>query len=638
MAKALSIKNFLFFSIFFISLCSSFRVAAQLLSLPLQKQQANFRQRSLPAEADTLLLPFWDDFSRSTSVVDTLLWLASPNVAVTNTIAVRPPSFNVVTFDGLTASGRPYSQDAGESGLSDSLKSQPINLALEEVLAEEQASVYLSFYWQLQGLGERPDNQDSLKLSFLAEDGLWYQVWSEGGREEIDSAAFKQEIISLEEEGERLEKNFFHEGFQFKFESFNRQSGQYDLWHVDYIYLNKNRSLSDLYYQDRAISDLPASLFYPYTAIPISQFFAAPEEYINPVFPFTVFSFEEPGKEEAVEYNIATTTLSGDTVAVQAEKALIQDEFGNLLEGQQYFALEAPGITKEALLPYAGADSLYLLSRIQLTSEEGSPLFGANDTALIVNVLHDYFAYDDGTAEYGLALTGGSNVQLAYEFTLEEQDTLTHLNFYLPYFNENLSGQFVDLKVWRSLGVDEGTPDELIYTERDVVLRNSDSLNEFSSFKLRQAQVLEPGTFYIGLAKKSEGFLALGLDRNTDSREKVWVSVDGSTWFQEQEETGSLMIRPRFEQNVDPLVLSSEDKIINYPVSIFPNPSNGKFTIASTALRIEIYNNHGQLVRAYLQERGNNRTAIDIQGQAVGFYIVKLIFKDTTVSKKILLK
>lgn len=635
MSKAASINRFFFFLL--PALLGSFAAHAQLQLRALETAPTSnarllqLQQRASSFAADTLSLPFWDDFSTSASVPDTNRWQKGPDVAVTNTIAVLPPSVNVATFDGLQASGRPYSQDPNLSGPSDTLLSLPINLGAASLPTAEQPSVYLSFYWQLQGRGNRPDEQDSILLYFLDADSAWHQVWSQGGNEAIDSAAFQQEIIGLQQAGTSLGANFFHAGFQFMFISENRQSGQYDLWHLDYVFLDSNRSSSDIYYQDRTISELPTSLFYPYTAMPISQYFAAPEKYTNPVFDWTAFNLQGPATDEPVDYYIATLNESGDTVANIVERGLF------ILNGQEYLNIQAPGLEPDALQDYAQQDSLYLTTSLWLISQEPRPYLNFNDTAHIRNVLHDYFAYDDGSAEYGIEVIGNRGVRVAYAFNLEVRDTLTHIDLYLPYFSQGLGGQFVDLKVWKRLNLNGEGTDSLLLTQRDVSLNNSSGLNEFNSYELRAPLVLEPGTFYIGFEKRSDRFLALGFDRNTNHQDKVFVSRDASSWSPGQDEPGSLMMRPRFREGVDPDVLSSKESLLDYPVSIYPNPNRGSFKVISEARQLQVFNSQGQLLAEYAQPAGTFETSIRLEGQPAGLYILKLRFKDATVTKKVLI-
>jgi hypothetical protein len=622
---------------------SSPAAMAQLRLIPLEpspaqapgsKQAAGGQMRHYSSH-ESLRLPFWDDFSFTKSVPDSSLWQNSEHIAVTNTVAVNPPSYNTATFDGIDAFGQPYSQDPNESGEADSLVSHPINLGSEELSAAAQASVYLSFYWQLQGRGNRPDPEDSLKLYFLDDQSVWHAVWREGGRQEIDSAAFKQEIISLQQTGNTLGVNFFHDEFRFKLASHNRRSGMYDLWHVDYIYLDKDRNSSNIYYQDRSISAIPSSLFSPYTALPIDQYFAAPHKYTSPEFSFTAFSLEQPGKYEPVNYSIVTLHKN-DTVYELAQKR----PFQSLLEGQQYFDVVNPGIDPSSLRAYRqDRDSLYLSTLVKLFSEEALPFFNHNDTARIENVLHDYFAFDDGSAEYGMEVRGGRGVRIAVEFSLELRDTLTHLDLYLPYFRQSAGGQYVDIKIWKRLADEENEQtDSLLYTERDVMLANSPGLNQFISYPLRFAQKLEPGTFYIGIEKRSDRFLVLGFDRNTDSRDHVYVSTDGFSWHHGMEDAGSLMLRPRFEQGVSPDVLSSREPAYSYPVNLYPNPSNGSFRVVSEARLLQVYNSQGQLLKTVEPAPGSFESFIDLRGHSGGLYIVKLHFKDAIISKKILIK
>lgn len=616
-------------------------VQAQLRLLPLEsgagrqapKSNPTARQLDSHPEQEPLSLPFWDDFSSSRDVPDTLRWFNSPQVAITNTLAVRPPSFNTATFDGIDAAGRPYSQDSNASGPSDSLVSHPIRLGPTAVTDGERSSVYMSFFWQLQGHGNRPDSEDSLRLYFRGEDAKWHVVWEESGREEHDGESFQQELISLQQAGSSLGINFFHDDFQMKFVSRNRQSGMYDLWHIDYIYLDKNRSSSHRYYQDRTISVLPVSLFAPYTALPIAQYFAAPQKYTSEAFNFTAFSLEQPGQYEPMNYSIVTMH-GGNTVAELARNRPFQD----LLQGQQHFEVLTAGIEPAALQAYyQGQDSLYLSTLIKLFSEEGRPFFNQNDTARVSSVLHDYFAYDDGSAEYGLEFIGSRGVRLAVAYELEVRDTLTHVELYLPYFQQSLGGQFVDIQIWKRLGSEGGDADSLLYTERDVQLTNSPALNQFNSYQLRFPQVMEPGTFYVGIEKRSDRFLVLGFDRNTDTRDKVFVSTDGRYWSPDMEDEGSIMLRPRFEQGISPDVLGVRQPGPAYPVQLFPNPNRGQFRVVSEARQLQLFNSQGQLLKVVEQAAGSRETVIDLQAHTSGLYFIKLLFKDAIVTKKVLI-
>lgn len=77
----------------------------------------------------------------------------------------------------------------------------------------------------------------------------------------------------------------------------------------------------------------------------------------------------------------------------------------------------------------------------------------------------------------------------------------------------------------------------------------------------------------------------------------------------------------------------SENKSLGENVFLFPNPSNGDFTIKSSEeiLSVEIYNAMGELVKEMKNNSGNS---INIRGDAFvnGLYVVRIFGKDNTVS------
>src|SRR5690606_38799936 len=116
-----------------------------------------------------LTLPFFDDFSKPTSGLypDTMRWKDRYSVWVNDGMAIRPPTINVATFDGLDSAGRPYSaNDILLTGYADELTSQPIDLSVAALSVAERPSVYLSFFYQWQGNIEAPDEKDFLELDF----------------------------------------------------------------------------------------------------------------------------------------------------------------------------------------------------------------------------------------------------------------------------------------------------------------------------------------------------------------------------------------------------------------------------------------------------------------------------------------
>ncbi|AHM63237.1 hypothetical protein D770_24960 [Flammeovirgaceae bacterium 311] len=580
----------------------------------------------LALPGDSLSLPFWDDFSYAGQRPDSVLWPFNTTSTISYGQAINPPSWGVATFDGIDANGTPYAT-TNSVGRTDSLQSAPIRL---DMLAEpEKASVYLSFYWQLQGLGERPDQLDSLRLYFLDSDTIWHQVWSQGGNPDTDPAVFQQELISLQNSGNQRGVNFFHPGFRFKFQSFSRQNGQFDEWHLDWVYLNSGRNSEDRYYEDRAISSAFTSLFSPYTAIPKEQLFANPATYLKAENLFVVHSLWRPGIDEVLTYDLSVHTENDEAVRVLESDRLLISNQGALLRGQSYFTEDASGLTAADLAPLAERDSFTLVTRLLLRSEEPQEFFHRNDYLEIRNPVHDYFAYDDGTAEISVSLNGRGQ-RLAYGFTLEVADTLTGISFYAPSFNTSARGSNLDLKIWSNLAGVNGEEDVLRYTQNVNVQRQG--VNGFVTYELNNPQVLQAGQFYIGLEQVTTDPVALGFDLNTDGNATLYQSTDGIEWSGTSSLEGSLMMRPHFKKGVDPLTLGVKN-IIFPPLSIYPNPTRDRLWIESEARHLRLYDTQGRLM---LAQPATARTELQLGHLQPGLYLLQLEYKQGVQSKRVL--
>lgn len=116
-----------------------------------------------------LTIPFKDDFSNSHVYPNAGLW-SDQNVFVNNDFAINPPNSGAATFDVLDQTGKVYSTASYQLFVADYLTSNIIRLDsvfLPEIKNISPAdSVYFSFYYQIQGRGDRPEKGDSLVLQF----------------------------------------------------------------------------------------------------------------------------------------------------------------------------------------------------------------------------------------------------------------------------------------------------------------------------------------------------------------------------------------------------------------------------------------------------------------------------------------
>ena len=190
-------------------------------------------------QSPPLTLPFFDDFSKplNDTYADTALWESSYSIRVNDGMAIKPPTINVATFDGLDSSGMAYNpNEVLLTGYTDQLISRTIDLSENQVSLSQRSTVYLSFFYQWQGNVEAPDEKDFLELGFKTADvNSWQTVMTIYPNGDNDPTVFYDTIIQVTGD------LFFHDAFQFRIRSFGRLSGPYDTWHVDYVYLNKNR-------------------------------------------------------------------------------------------------------------------------------------------------------------------------------------------------------------------------------------------------------------------------------------------------------------------------------------------------------------------------------------------------------------
>ncbi|MBC7426671.1 MAG: hypothetical protein H7321_09065, partial [Bacteroidia bacterium] len=199
---------------------------------------------------DTLKLPFFDEFVKAGPFPDPKKW--TDNQAYVNaTFALSPPSYGVATLDNLNSKGNPYNTLSGKtSSRSDSLTSQPINLktrlaGMTTVKYTPADSVYLSFFYQSQGLGDLLDNSDTLILEFKDTFKKWSRVWAVTGTK---TKPFKQILQGI------IDGKYLGPDFQFRFVNYTKNTGNLNQWHLDYIRINRARNRHDTLVEDLAIN------------------------------------------------------------------------------------------------------------------------------------------------------------------------------------------------------------------------------------------------------------------------------------------------------------------------------------------------------------------------------------------------
>lgn len=511
--------------------------------------------------SQSITLPFFDDFSQNkTSIPNPKLWI-NGGVSINNTFPINQPSVNVATFDSRNTAGIPYNfSNKFAYGSTDTLTSRPIDLSTSS-LAD---SVYLSFYWEAKGLGELPDSDDSLVVSFLNDKNQWKTIWRQEG---ISKDAFTQKILVVNK------TEYFHKNFQFRFETRGRQSGAFDMWHVDFVYLNKKRRLRDIYTQDIALRSFKNNYLKRYSAMPLRQYLVNPSAETNSSMEVLVSTLQRNARLVNFTWTVA------DTVS---KRTLLNEKGGN----ETITTPNSPNKKNNVPVFSSFPQKQAVLKFTQKIAYEGTgttivpdstnnipdAFLLSNDSVSIYTPLLDYYAYDDGTAETG-ADTDQSLGKVAIKFVLSKADTVNAVRFnFTPYFKD-ISGQFFLLQIMESAN---GKPGKILH-QQSVKVKYANEINGFIEYPL-DLNIAVKDTFFVAWTKVNDDVIGVGVDKNSDFGSNIYYSL-GNEWIQNKSLKGSLMVRPMMGfkansagQNGSPL---ANEEPNDKQFLVYPNPTTG---------------------------------------------------------------
>lgn len=568
-----------------------------------------------------LTLPFVDDFSTHFPYPDSMRWL-DRDVFVNTTLAERPLTVGVATFDGLDPAGSPYGEKAG---FSDNLTSAFIDLS-------GQTEVYFSFFAQPKGVGIKPRTRDSLVVDFRNEQGEWVRVWQMEGlsndfsiSDPAPDFAFNRWIIA---------DSFMHKSFQFRFRNKSKNEGLQELWHVDYIRIGED-DLTRETFRDIAFRYLPTTILDPYSSMPANQF------EIKEVRRNIISRLNNLDQVDLTMNDPTLTIKSGNQTLLR--RTFIEPVQAWLLpRGASSFDFDMndQGSTNYEELQSGlfgvikPGEKHSILSTLNFTRAD--EILGATSNNLVQQTTRfdNYYSYDDGTAESAIIDRGAPGVRptvLAMEFHNNAPDQLQGVQIQIPHIEGNSSSQFFNLFVWID-SLDDSP--EYVQTGVKVYYPDTyfDTLQGFTTYALVDSNDqkidldLPEGQFYIGWEQVdiSGQKIPIGYDLNSPAGINFMHFNVGQGWqsgLSSGLRHGSLMIRP---------VLGAEEviptKTNNFTewkeLWLFPNPSEGVVYldgVAGSAGKIEIFNLLGQLLFETTIQR-----SIDLSALEPGTYAIKI--------------
>ena len=593
------------------------------------------RKTQVPASAkralnDTIQLPFIDDFTSTSPYPDARYW-ADSQVYINNHFPVSPPSYGVATFDNLDSKGRPWQAISGFNHKhSDSLTSNYINLksyksGLNTLSYSLADSIYLSFFYQTQGLGDPLDNSDSLVLKFKSSGGFWKTVWKTGG---TAVKPFKQVLVGI------LDTAWLKPDFQFRFINYGKTTGNMNQWHLDYVRMKSGRNRADTIIADVAINAVPEGPLQWYESMPYAHFKASP-------------SFNASAFHKVKMRNNYTSDLN-----VQF-KAEVRNTYNQLLLTYPFSSSSRNVKTRSDTTEQFGAFNFDTLSgkqpllKIKYSILSLSNDFLPDDYNSIGNnneftktvQFKNYLAYDDGSAEGGYGLDYGSLPAgpgyAAVKFTTFIPDTLRGVSMFFNRSVSDVSFKSFSLLVWKQIS-EPPAPS----TAGDVILRRieipgaiyTDSINGFTDIIFDTAVILPQGSFYVGWQQNANFILNIGYDNNykyakTGGRNpNLFFNLNGYWEKVSANISGAVMMRPLLGARIanGNTVLTPSYKTVKF--SVYPNPA-----FASEELSIEseqpiksikVYDAYGKLVKHIL---GDDLKTLPVSEIADGIYLIEVV-------------
>ncbi len=575
------------------------------------KQLATAKTSSV-VSLDTL--PFFDDFSYSfNSTFPTVNHWLDSSVFVNSTYGIAPLTLGVATFDGLNKKGYPYNLYAplSNSAPADKLTSRPINIQKKGTkVYDPNDSIYLSFNYQAMGRGDWPEPNDSLVLDFYKPNqNKWVKIWGKAGYHPTASdSGFHRVMIAIKDTA------YMDSLFQFRFRNNATLSGSLDQWHIDYVYLNIGRSITDTLFQDVAFAYMPNPFLKNYSKMPYSQYITTE---FAPNFNNWLRNNDKNTSNITYYYDLydQNNVLKHSYSAVDN---ILPFQTNGYQTGAAQFAVSTSPFVEPAL-----TDTILKIKHYIKTSS--SDFNKTNDTLIQYQKFQNFFAYDDGSAEVGYYQnTYGAKVALRY--TLNKPDTLRAMNIFFDPINAGgiIMGSSFRMFVW----TDGGNGPSNTYLRKDSLtypVYLEGKYNNIPTFTLTNCLPLTPGTYYFGIQQTSNQPLNIGFDRNTNHSNSLFYDI-GNGWTGSSLK-GSLMINPVLGCYVAPPpvgIREQEKKLLNF--SMFPNPANNELTI-----RFEGNDNNVQLLihtligTEIINQTITSNQNIDLSNMTSGVYMVTLI-------------
>ncbi len=480
---------------------------------------------------------------------------------------------------------------------------------------------------------------DSVKAAHKLDSVTYYRkIVNSHVKESIENYSRYDYIFDKASDARFLDSNF-----RIAFVAQGRQSGAFDVWGLDYVFLRKaklnvnpNISTRKIFnINDATLSgQLPGILKY-YASMPLKHIDS------STVFMDSVvvqeFGFSSDPQDATDVPNMIYDDITEGSIMFM-DSVIFKKFKGNIENDQFSISGLIPAPSKIVL--DKSKDYLKILSTVLLYNHNRDSNIN-NDTIKATTILSNYYAYDDGSAERAFEVSGRYS-ELAYKFKCpSDSHQLTQVRAYFPKIISSNSGKSFTLKVWKTISDPKNgrRQDSVLYSAVKVITypqKGTDSLSGFVEFNI-DSVVKVVDSFYVGyeLLTADPIYTGFDLSPNINSAKNIYYNTDGN-WAQYSGKGGNLMLRPVFGKykkgggNRKGETSSSKD------YNVYPNPTQGnEVTIEGVLpIKLRIYDVLGGQQTNYSYDPDAGK--LNVAGLKSGIYTLKIIGPDAVVYKKII--
>lgn len=407
-------------------------------------------------------------------------------------------------------------------------------------------------------------------------DTTWTHIWSTPGlklREFLDENNghyFKQVMIPIND------LKYFNDHFYFRFynyasivnSSLPNNRGEEDIWNIDLVYLNINRTVNDTAYPMLSFSGQLPTFLNRYQVMPYRQYRANPNSAIRENLSLDIANLDNVPHEANYYYTVQQ--INGNqhyTHFVDPVTVNPYQEFGYLNCPENGESPACPYVAELFALNMWYDSVSYEIKHYVYDSTCTPPLV---DSMIYRQGFYNYYAYDDGIPELGYGVEPASG-RFAVKFELADFDTIQGVQLLFNHTLNDANDKYFDIVIWKD---ENGRPSDEVYRMRNLRPRWGDQPYQFQYYEFQQPVMLS-GSFYIGLVQQNNGLINIGFDTSNDNSQYNFYNVSGS--WQQSELVGSLMIRPVVGASYYIGVDEFESPRPN--VQLYPNPVNNLLNI-----------------------------------------------------------